>query len=96
MMGPEVLVPLGSFIMITTIVVSVLRYRERSRSHSLGADPVALEITTRLDRMEQAIDAIAVEVERVTEGQRFVTKLMVDRAREPGALTAPQPPSHNS
>lgn len=29
----------------------------------------------RLDRLQQSLDAIAVEVERVGEGQRFVTKL---------------------
>ena len=35
----------------------------------------------RLARIEQSIDAIAVEVERISEGQRFTTKLLSDRAR---------------
>lgn len=30
----------------------------------------------RIERIEQAVEAIAIEVERVSEGQRFVTKLM--------------------
>ena len=30
----------------------------------------------RLERMEQAIDSIAIEMERVSEGQRFVTRLL--------------------
>ncbi|HUQ98589.1 MAG TPA: hypothetical protein VM166_03980, partial [Gemmatimonadaceae bacterium] len=30
----------------------------------------------RLERIEQSIDAIALEIERVSEGQRFVTKLL--------------------
>jgi len=34
----------------------------------------------RFDRLEQAVDAIAIEVERVSESQRFMTKLMADRA----------------
>ena len=35
----------------------------------------------RMSRLEQAVDSVAVEVERVGEGQRFVTKLMAgDRA----------------
>lgn len=34
------------------------------------------ETAGRLERIEQAVEAIAVEVERVSEGQRFVTKLM--------------------
>jgi hypothetical protein len=34
----------------------------------------------RLARVEQAVEAIAVEVERISEGQRFVTKLLSERA----------------
>lgn len=36
------------------------------------------ETAGRLERIEQAVEAIAIEVERVSEGQRFVTKLMSD------------------
>ncbi|HEY3257253.1 MAG TPA: hypothetical protein VGJ64_00220 [Gemmatimonadaceae bacterium] len=36
-------------------------------------------MTARLERMEQGIDAIAVEVERISEGQRFTTKLLSER-----------------
>jgi len=37
------------------------------------------EVNERLQRMEQALDAIAVEVERVSEGQRFTTRLLTER-----------------
>ncbi|MDF1503975.1 hypothetical protein [Roseisolibacter sp. H3M3-2] len=37
----------------------------------------------RMLRMEQAIDTIAVEVERISEGQRFVTQLLAEPQREP-------------
>ena len=40
------------------------------------------EVMDRLERMEQGIDAMAVELERVGEGQRFVTQLMSDRAKK--------------
>jgi hypothetical protein len=33
----------------------------------------------RLERMEQAMEAIAIEIERVSEGQRFVTRLLGDQ-----------------
>jgi hypothetical protein len=36
----------------------------------------------RLARVEQAVEAIAIEIERVSEGQRFVTKLLNDRAQQ--------------
>jgi hypothetical protein len=38
--------------------------------------PQSLDTTNRLERIEQAVDAIAIEVERVSEGQRFVTRLL--------------------
>ncbi|MDP1861011.1 MAG: hypothetical protein Q8K82_20220 [Gemmatimonadaceae bacterium] len=41
----------------------------------------------RLERIEQAIEAIAIEVERVSEGQRFANRLM----GEIRALPAPNP-----
>lgn len=44
----------------------------------------------RFDRLEQAVEAIAVEVERIGEGQRFVTQLLAQNAgRERAALGAP-------
>jgi hypothetical protein len=46
------------------------------------------ESERRLERMEQAIDAIAVEVERISEGQRFVTGLLAERGRERAAIPA--------
>lgn len=33
----------------------------------------------RLDRLEQAVDAIAIEVERMSEAQRFTAKLLTER-----------------
>ena len=39
-----------------------------------------LEGTARLERIEQAVDAMSIEIERISEGQRFVTQLMASRA----------------
>jgi hypothetical protein len=35
-------------------------------------------VDSRLTRLDAAVDSIAVEVERVTEGQRFTVKLLSD------------------
>ncbi len=37
----------------------------------------------RLQRIEQAVDAIAIEVERISEGQRFTSKLLSERGSVP-------------
>jgi hypothetical protein len=37
----------------------------------------------RFDQLQQSVDAIAVEVERIAEAQRFSAKLLVERAGTP-------------
>jgi hypothetical protein len=55
-----------------------------------GAADVPPETMKRLERMEHAIEAVAVEVERISEGQRFVTKVLAERERD--ALRLPAEP----
>ena len=80
MHGPEILVPLGFFAMITTTAIGVplakalARKWEGDRTGHLSSGSDA-----RLERMEQAIESIALEVERVAEGQRFTTRLLSER-----------------
>lgn len=40
----------------------------------------------RMQRLEEGIDTIAIEVERISEGQRFVTRLLSDREKQATAL----------
>lgn len=51
-------------------------WRRGSNSDAPVHDPM---IAPRLDRLEQAVDAIAIEIERVSEGQRFITKILAER-----------------
>ena len=44
------------------------------------------ELMDRLTRLDQAVDSIAVEVERIGEGQRFVTRVLAERPMEPVAI----------
>jgi hypothetical protein len=50
--------------------------RGTGRVHA--AFPDAAEAARRLAGLEQAVDAIAVEIERVSEGQRYVTKIFAE------------------
>lgn len=52
--------------------------------------PVPRDVQDRLDQMAQAIEAIAVETERIGEGQRFLTRVMSEQGRALGA--GPMPP----
>jgi hypothetical protein len=55
---------------------------------------IPLEVAGRLERMEQAIEAVAIEIERISEGQRFTTKLLsegrgVSDARQISSANSP-------
>jgi hypothetical protein len=50
----------------------------RRRMTALTAAQRAPEADARLERIEQAIEVIALEMERVGEGQRFLTKVLSD------------------
>jgi hypothetical protein len=59
-------------------------------SDTPDAHPAA-ELTDRFRNLEQSIDAVAIEVERIGEGQRFMTNLLVDRDGPPASESAPEP-----
>lgn len=54
--------------------------------------PLSNDVAERLTRIEQAVDAIALEVERVSEGQRYTTRLMTELrgALPPGESRSPR------
>ena len=84
------LVPIAMFAMIAVVAVGVPLARGLARRLERGATPTtSSDVVARLERMEQAIDAIAVEVERISEGQRFTTKLLAERGGEAGDPLAP-------
>jgi len=69
------------------LAMSRLIWKRASRVGSM-APAITGDSSQRLERIEQAMDAIAIEVERVSEGQRFVTRLLSERGG--GALGAAQ------
>lgn len=84
-MDPDILIPLAGMItgviMVLGLPLVIVHARKLWMRDSVTQVPSSLS-DHRLERIEQAIDAMAVEVERIAEGQRFVTKLLSERAQE--------------
>lgn len=82
-------------IICTTIVVMALgipiirSFARRWERQSIAPPPTSPELTGRLERIEQAVDSIAIEVERISESQRFAVKLMAEQQKKnlPGGDT---------
>jgi hypothetical protein len=47
-------------------------------------------VSAQLTQLNQAVDAIALEVERISEGQRFTTRLLSEQ-RDAARATLPSP-----
>jgi hypothetical protein len=45
--------------------------------------PNVLQMEQRFDQLQQSVDAIAVEVERIAEAQRFSARLLAERSETP-------------
>jgi IS30 family transposase len=67
----------GSAVLITAMLL-ISRHISLRRLSS-QALPNA-EIAARLERIEQTVETTAIEVERLAESSRFVTKLLADKA----------------
>ena len=68
-------------LIIVTVITSLARIWSR-RSSKGASDAALVGIDGRLERIEQAVDSMAVEIERISEGQRFTTRLLSERAPE--------------
>jgi len=82
--GPQipegvVIISVAFFVVCAVIAIgfpiarAIARRMDRRGAVAPGADSDA---RARLERIEQAVDAIAIEVERISEGQRFTTKII--------------------
>ena len=70
---------IGGTIMISMITMAVAQIFSSRRRNKELPDASVARLEARLERMEQAIDAMAVEMERVAEGQRFTSRLLADK-----------------
>jgi len=82
----DVVVPIVailSIFVLAPIAIAVARLVWRRASDP--ARPKAVEadvLNRRLEQLQQSVEAMAIEVERISEGQRFVTKLLSGKERE--------------
>ena len=63
-------------------VIGVVTFRVLTSTKG-PSKAVKRESDGRLDHLQQSVDAIAIEVERIAEAQRFSAKLLSERAEAP-------------
>jgi hypothetical protein len=75
--GISIISVIGMTCVAFPIALAIARniWRRGIRHAAPAASP---ESGQRMERLEQAVDAIAIEIERISEGQRFVTRLIAE------------------
>ena len=75
-----------AFISVGTAVARAFGRRADSRALKAPANP---ELSAQLQRIEHAVEAMAIEVERISEAQRYMARLESERGADPALLARP-------
>jgi hypothetical protein len=83
-------ISIAFFVTMAAIIIGLplARAFARRMDRRGGAAQIPNEISSQLTHLNQAVDAIAVEVERISEGQRFTARLLSEQ-RDAASQTLP-------
>jgi hypothetical protein len=78
------------FVTMAAIIIGLplARAFARRMDRRGGSAQISNEVSSQLAHLNQAVDAIALEVERISEGQRFTTRLLSEQ-KEAARQTLP-------
>jgi hypothetical protein len=88
---PQVVdISVAFFMTIAIIIIGlpIARAIARRMDRRPGPTQIPNEVSAQLTQLNQAVDAIALEVERISEGQRFTTRLLSEQ-RDSARQTLP-------
>lgn len=74
------------FLVIAVLPMSIALARRVWRRSAAVTVKASTELQERMNSIERAVDAVAVEVERIGEGQRFVTQILANPKQPSRAL----------
>jgi hypothetical protein len=68
-------------LLLTTIgfAIAWTRARERAIRAELSRGPISRDAETRFDQLQHTLEAVAIEVERVSEAQRYTARLLAEQ-----------------
>lgn len=85
----EVVMTVGVLLTLAMGFPLVIAYARRLWKKAAVTVSMTPELDRRLDSIDRAIETTALEVERIGEGQRFVTQLLANRAVQDAAQALP-------
>lgn len=86
----DIIIPIAFFLTIVILAIGIPLVRALARKWEREPlrPELPVDLRERLARIEQGMDSIAIEIERISEGQRFTTRLFAERVGSPPRLAA--------
>ena len=72
----------GLFMLLVLFPLSIGFARRLWRRGAAAVANIPRDLSDRLSRLEQSVESVAIEIERIGEGQRFMTNVLVDTVSE--------------
>lgn len=88
---PGFIVAIVFFVVVLGPISLALGRRITRKGTPPALPPGFAETPERMGRLEQAVDAVAIEVERISENQRFLTRVLAEREHLGGVLPSGEP-----
>lgn len=84
-MNEDIVVPALFFatVIILALGIPLVRAFTRKQESVVRSTGLSPELAMRLDRLDAMVETVSVEVERLSEGQRFTTRLLSEGAAQP-------------
>lgn len=87
---PDAVIAIPIVFFVTVLFPLSIAYARRVwRRSTTTVAALPHELMERMARLDQAVDSIAIEVERIGEGQRFMTKVLTDTGSRAPAVAQP-------
>jgi hypothetical protein len=75
---------------VTGIIITFIRRRTKQPLPPVEVIHRLDEIAERLARLENSVDSTAIEVERISEAQRFTARVLTERSASPSLADKPR------
>jgi hypothetical protein len=83
---PRQIMGLSVFALMATVGITWLLLHYLRGGRSTAQSGVSTDLNARMVRIESAVESVAVEVERISEGQRYAARMLAEGAAVPVAV----------
>jgi hypothetical protein len=87
----DIVQAIGATLLLLIVGFPISRAIARWIDRKSAAPHIPVEVSRRMEHLEETLDSVALSVERISEGQRFTTRVLASEQREPVPVQQARP-----